>query len=405
MATPYVSVQSIFGAPQFTGLYKATENGLPPVFPGNPGYPTDDGGATKATGFWAVDGSAFVKNSGTFDREYGERGVAKLGAYGAASVATTTRPVEAVPCIVASCSMSRKFNLDEFRGLINPREANGSNLKIDTNGLMEIKRQLGNGKKQVDNLKYCMLTSMLTGGVTYQDRYGTFLPTSSGAFTPATIQYGVPAGNQGLLSPTDPEPPGNAIPLISGQSVIIDTLWTNTQADIEQQILLLRKVAERQSGMQLKYAFYGLQVFRALTGNSKFLNYDIRNTKDNDEFTRRLEIANPFLGLTWVPGYQAYFRDNNGNIQDLFPSNMVVFTPEPSPNWIGWKNGTKSVFSDMKGIFHPNVAAELSSIVEAEGDFAYCTVESDPISIKPIFGFNTLPVLKVPWAIYQASVL
>jgi hypothetical protein len=108
--------------------------------------------------------------------------------------------------------------------------------------------------------------------------------------------------------------------------------------------------------------------------------------------------------MTWVPAYDAFFEDQNGVLQSLVGDDQVVFTPEPTPDWIGWLEGTYPVPTGVGTVSTDGATALRNSVTTAAGMFAYGLISTDPVTIKMVAGDTFLPVLKVPKAIFQATV-
>ena len=180
--------------------------------------------------------------------------------------------------------------------------------------------------------------------------------------------------------------------------------WDNAAADIDTQLLKLRQIAGRLSGYPLKYAFYGKNVPGYLTGNAKLQNYFVRSAGDTNQYLSTADIPSPLLGLTWLPAYDAFFEDATGTLQNLVGDDQVVFTPDPTPDWIGWLEGTYPVPTSVGNVGTDAADTLRSSVTTAAGMFAYGVLSTDPVTIKMVAGDTFLPVLKVPKAVFQATV-
>ena len=108
--------------------------------------------------------------------------------------------------------------------------------------------------------------------------------------------------------------------------------------------------------------------------------------------------------MTWLPAYDAFFEDANGVLQSLVGDDQVVFTPEPSPDWIGWLEGTYPVPTNIGAVNMDATQSLRQNVTTAAGMFAYGILSADPVTVKMVAGDTFLPVLKVPKAIYQATV-
>jgi hypothetical protein len=371
------SLFDVLGAPQLCGMIQGTVTGVPNVFPGDP---------IAKTGFYCLDKSV-ERDSGTYTRVTGTRTTAKLAAYGAPSSTRNLRNVESVPVVLMHTVESVSLPMFNFRGLIK-KDADASNLQIDDQGIQEITRQVKEFRKNFDNLRVASLTQLFAAGQIFFDGQGNLLPNSTGAVTIASAQ--VPAGNQGQLN-------------VLGAGNVIDTPWSNPAADIDRQMQSLRQAAVRLTGYPLKYAFYGKNVPKYMTDNSKIASYFIRNPAADATFIGTADIPNPLFGLTWLPAYESFFEDQNGELQGLFGDDQVVFTPEPDRDWMGWLEGKYDIPASI-GMVESDAVGQLANTQVVSGMFAYAVVTADPLTIKMVAGDTFLPVIKVPTAVFQATV-
>ncbi len=185
---------------------------------------------------------------------------------------------------------------------------------------------------------------------------------------------------------------------------MLDASWDNAAADIDRQLLNLRQTAARLSGYPLRYAFYGKNVPTYLTGNAKLTNYFVRNAGDDASYLSTAEIPSPLLGFTWVPAHDAFFEDANGVLQPLVGDDQVAFTPDPTPDWIGWLEGTYPVPTTVGAVAGDAAQSLRANVTTAAGLFAYGVLSTDPVTVKMVAGDTFLPVLKVPKAIFIATV-
>ncbi len=361
-----VSLKDVLGAPQLCGMYETVKTGIPNVFP---------------SGFYATD-QEVAADTGSYLQVQGQRQVARIVAYGSPSVARQQKGVTEIPVKLMHSCENLTIPYTKLMGLIRPDSA-GSNLIIDEKGVQEISRQVRNAVKTVDNLTVSMLTQLFFLGNNYFDASGNLLPSSAGAKT--TSPSAIDTGNI-----------GNLTSVLSGAAV-----WTNASADIPDQMMQLDQTAIRATGYELKYAFYGKNIPKYLTSNTKMASYLSRNAKKNDDYLstgRITELAN----LTWLPAYHGFYEDQNGTNQALVGDNQICFTPEPSQDWLGWINGGYPVPNSID-VAHDGVEM-LSNVSVVHGKFMYAQVTADPVTIKLVYGTTTLPTIRVPKAVYTIDV-
>jgi hypothetical protein len=364
-----VTLQDILGGPNLCGVIQGTVTGIPSVFP---------------PAFYQVD-KTVDRDTGQYTRVSGTRTVARIAAYGSPSQQRQLTGLESVPVKLVHSVESILLSTTDYLNLLQYDDT-----AAQTRGIQEVTRQVREFRANFDNLRVAALTQMLFQGAIYWDGGGNLLPNSTGAKTVAG--FGVPTGNQGQLDP-----------LATG-TPILDTSWDNIASDIDKQLLNLRQVATRLSGYPLKYAFYGKNVPTYLTNNTKLQNYFVRSAGDNTQYLSSAEVPSPLLGLQWLPAYDAFFEDPSGVLQGLVGDDQVVFTPDPSPDWIGWLEGTYPVPTNIGAVNMDAPQCLRQNVTTAAGMFAYGILSTDPVTVKMVAGDTFLPVLKVPKAIFQATV-
>jgi hypothetical protein len=364
-----VTLQDVLGGPNLCGVIRGTTTGIPSVFPDS---------------FYQVD-KTVDRDTGQYTRVHGTRTVARISAYGSPSQQRQLKGIEAVPVKLIHSVESILLSTTDYLNLLQYDDT-----ATQQRGIQEVTRQVREFRANFDNLRVAALTQMLFQGAIYWDGSGNLLPNSTGAKTVAS--FSVPSANQGQL------------PLGVSNANVIDTAWSNVAADIDTQLLNLRQIATRLSGYPLKYAFYGKNVPTYLTNNTKLQNYFVRNAGDNSQYLSSAEVPSPLLGLQWMPAYDAFFEDATGTLQGLVGDDQVVFTPEPSPDWIGWLEGTYPVPTNIGNVNADAAQSLRHNVTTAAGMFAYGVLNTDPVTIKMVAGDTFLPVLKVPKAIFIATV-
>lgn len=377
-AGQFISINDILGAPNLCGVIQQTVSGIRDPFP--PAFYTVD---------HVCDG-----DTGEYKVMYGTRTTSKLSAYGAPSQNRQLRDISAKAVKLMHSVENIVLPIKDY---INLLEYN--NLQKQKLGIDEVTRQIKSAREQQDNTRIAAMTSMLFLGNIYWDNQGNLLTSSSGATT--TVSYGVPSGNTGQLN-------------VLGNGNIINQSWNYTGATIDQQLLALRQAAIELTGYDLKHAFYGKNVVNYLTQNTGLGNYFYRAAYGADaigpQYAATGDIPNPLLGFTWHRAYETlWYQDRTQDETSTSPQivvgdDQVVFTPEPSLNWIGMLEGTYPV-PDKAGIVtsaEPQMVPQSFSI--QQGRFAYGIPSADPPSAKIVYGDTFLPILKVPQAIFVATV-
>lgn len=352
------------GYAPLTGTIQATKTGLPMPLP---------------NGFMNLI-KPTIGDSGRYTRVTGTRRTARMAMYGSPAVRRQLKDIGTV-------DVKLLHTIEEI--LINPlvmqqlREYN--NYNIQRLGMEEIARQVAEFKQLFVNLRVTAILQVLATGNLYFDAAYNLLPSSSGAKTTVTFQ--VPANNQNQL---------NGILPAGGQ-------WNLALTDIPNQLRALKQTARQQTGYPLKYAFYGKNIPSYLTNNDFVLDYLARNPTANNEFVNSGDLPAGLFDFTWIPVYETFYEDINGNFQTIFGNDSVVFTPEVDPSWWEIMEGTYLVPSTLNII--TDASAAIASMKQVQGMAGYSYVCANPPTIMMNFLDTFLPVLKVPNAIFQAVVV
>ena len=254
---------------------------------------------------------------------------------------------------------------------------------VQARGRQYIDFQTVEAQRKYTNLRISAITSAFRYGAIYFDGAGNMLPTSSGATL--TVNFNVPANNQNQLNSA------------------ISAAWSTAGTDILNDLLTIQLRAVQGSGLPLTRAYYGSSIPHYLAENTA-----IANLLDSDAMLAsqigmgKIPANFGFEGLRWIPLHTAFFEDAAGDNQTWFPSDFVVFMPEPSAAWYGMIEGSFEVPDGALSI--RGTAADCTSDMRSiTGMGTYAKLEDDPPGIKQFFVDTFLPALKVPSAIYIAD--
>ena len=251
---------------------------------------------------------------------------------------------------------------------------------LDEMGRAELARQTAEFRRRGMNTRIAAIQSVLSLGKIYKAGM-TMLPSSSGATE--TIDLGVPATNVGTCDG------------------IIGVKWDQTTGvpltDIEQ--LQARQV--KNGNPPLRHALYGVGVAEALINNPTIAKL-IQGGSGGLDFLKG-KVPDAF-GMMWTPVGSHFFEAEDGTQTDIF-SNLCVFTPDPMEgDWYELQEGSYAIPSGANGVASDAVEM-LSSLERINGMFSYARLQTDPVGIQQFAGDTFLPVLKVPSAIWSATVL
>ncbi len=371
MAGPYVSINDILGAPNLCGIIQSARSGVPNPFP-DAFFQTDK----------RVDG-----DTAEYKTFSGARSPATLSAYGAPSKNRQLRDVGVKAVKLLHSAENIILPVKDYVNLLSYTDLTKQRM-----GSEEVARQIAEARRSQDILRISAMVSMMFQGQVSFDSSGNLLPTTSGAAT--TIGYGVPSSNLNQL---------NAL----GGGNILSAGWQTTSTDIAAQVRNLHQAAVQLTGYELKHAFYGKNVSGYLANNTTLGNYFFRDQYRPDAFGPQYiataDIPNPLLGLQWHKAYYSFYYDQNNAKQSFVGDDQIVFSPEPSLDWVGVIEGSYPV-PTKAGIVTAAEPAVVSDMVLQSGMFAYGVPSADPPTAKIVYGDTFLPILKVPNAIFIATV-
>ena len=330
-------------------------------------------------------------NVGSYDRTIGERRAARTTRYSAPSQAQESLGVSNIP--VNLLHAAEHIAISPNVMLMLREEGND---KLQARGIMELARRLADQKQRFTNLRTLAIQLMLSTGKLYAGVAGTLQTTSTSAMTSA--DFGIPAGNQGQLN-------------VFSAGPIITASWATVGTSIQTQIRNLKIAARRLTGFPIKHAFFGVNVMTYLLNNTEYSTYFRHNSAAQDAL-KRGEIPDALASLTWHPMGEAFMLNEGvpqggavleaGTTAGIWDPDLVVFTPEIDGSWYDMIQGSELL---PDGMWEGKSAQEiLDSMEEVFGLGVYAKLEDDPVQLKSIMVDTFLPVIKVPKAIFQATV-
>jgi hypothetical protein len=266
-------------------------------------------------------------------------------------------------------------------------------------GRQTIARNLVDFGLRFRNLRVSCVYSIFRYGAIYFDALGNLLPNATGAFY--TLSFGVPVGNTGQLD-------------ILGEGAIIDASWATVGTGIITHIREIRHAARVKTGYPIRHAFYGANIPGYLLSNTQISGLIVANPQLQQAIAMApSEIPQGLLGLQWHPMDDAFYvagagttaigGDATGTPQGWSNDDGIVFTPDPSPDWWGFIEGTFPVPTTCDIV--SGMEAALGSFTQAQGAFSYAKVGHNPPGIEHFAGDTFLPLLKNPWAVFLADVV
>jgi hypothetical protein len=323
-------------------------------------------------------------NTAEYFKTRGTRKMARVATYGSPAKEHQLKDVSLQPVVLMHAFESIKLPGAVLVNLLDPEGGQKQEL-----GMEEVSRQVAEFAALFDNLRVNSVQMAMASGALSFDSDGNLLPNATNA--QFSVNFAIPTGNQGQL---DVQGTGN--PIISAP-------WSSSGTPIIKQIGLLQQAAVQLTGYELQHAFYGTNIPSYLANNSEGHAFLARNPVANQQYLDTGQIPQGVAGLQWHAMGSAFFEDPSGNIQTLLGPDSIVFTPEPSPEWYELVEGSMVVPTDL-GKLAGNAGAGLADLREAFGRFAYAKVTDNPVAIEMFAGDTFLPLIKVPAAVFQATV-
>jgi hypothetical protein len=236
------------------------------------------------------------------------------------------------------------------------------------------------------NTRWSCLHSMLGKGWVKWNAQGDIVLDGS---VQGTVDYGIPAGNRDQLD-------------ILGNGDIISASWNTASTAIEKQIIEIQSQILRLCGYKVTTAYYGKNIPNYIAKNTTMKEY-LKNHPGSVDDVRAGLVPQGFAQMNWIPAYNAFFEDKDGNIKDIWGDDQITFTPDPADDsWKGFIEGTTPIPTDIA--LYGDAVQALNSITEAQGMFGYAEINRDPVTIKQLAGDTFLPYIAVPNAVAIADV-
>lgn len=221
-------------------------------------------------------------------------------------------------------------------------------------------------------------------GLIYRDSTGQVLPTSSGANSNLTINYGVPTARADY-----------------NFGGLIAASWGTAGTDIVKQIHNIQATQARAGRPPITTCLYGINVPGYISANTNAKEW-INGNLNLADGSWRGTIPAGFGGIqNWIPVHTYYAATYDGAAVEtttaLFDNDYLAFLPDLSPDWWDFQVGTQTVASTTDIVAQ---GSALSAFRQAQGMFAYGQVEHDPAGIKLYGGDTFLPILADPSAVF-----
>lgn len=359
------TLEQILGFRNLSGVVQAIKSGVPNPFEG--------------TGFMNP-GRQFSGNKAEYYKITGTRRTARIVQYGSPAQRRELREIDLIPVTMAHTLESQQWPMAMMVALTHMTD-----LGHDAKAEQQAEYQSREFKRLFSNTRITMAAQALFQGKTYVKSTGDITANSSDS--QYTINYQMAANNQNQLNG------------------VIATTWAQATAQIITQLLVLNTTAAKLTGYPLEVAFYGDNVPGYIGRNTEAQQYLKLQPAMAQQYLTTGTIPNGFGGIKqWIRAGNTFFEDYNGTNQSIITADQVVFTPAPSPDWWEIFEGSYLVPNSIMPVMGADAAATLKNVTEMFGMFGYGLLNLNPTTVEQFAGDTFLPVLKVPNAVFQATV-
>ncbi len=362
------TIEQILGWRNLTGVINSIKSGIPNCLPDE----------------FMKPGRSFSGNRGEYYRITGTRQVARIVQYGSPAQRRELRGLDLVPVTLMHSYESQQWPLSMTIALSSMTE-----LVHNRMGEQQAEYQSKNFKKLFANLRiaaslYCMLQ-----GKVYTTLDGKLAPsaTATGVTTATTIDYQVPNSNTGNCSG------------------IISVAWNQATAPIITQLLQIQTLAAKTTGYKLQHAFYDDTVPGYIGRNTEAQQYLKLQPAMANHYITTGTVPNGFGGIDYWHPAGSMFYDYAGTNIKIGAADGLVLTPGYDPEWFEIMEGSFPVPNNVLPIMGGDAVSALKQVTEVFGMFGYGQLTMNPPTVEQYAGDTFLPVLKVPGAVFQLSVV
>lgn len=252
--------------------------------------------------------------------------------------------------------------------------------------VMELGRNIQNFYSRFTELRTQAVHSLFANGKIWADTNGALQQSSSSA--KYTFDPSIPSTN--------------GITVSTGSTTQIGD-WSSASTDIGLKIRTLVQANLLATGYRLTTIYYGLKIPGYLAANTTLQQYFKLNPGFNAKVTLENTIPDGFLGMKWVPVWEAGSSSSN-TVSAQFGDNYLAFTPDASGDW--WEMIPCGTVVPANGVAQGLVSGaptETSATANMEIKYGYFNYGShilDPYTVRVIAGDYFLPALKVPSTFY-----
>lgn len=301
------NIQDIFSFRNISTAIESVKTGIPDRLPGV---------------FNTITEKVFG-NETTYHKFQGMRKLIQRTEYGAPAKHYGQNPITQQPVILTSFSGVVTVEQELLLRLRNVNDLMAQQKAMDF-----IERKAREFKTRFENNRIAHKAQMLRKGAYWYDSSGNLLQSSSGAVV--TVDFGVPAGNQGQVSSC------------------ISATWATTSTNIYGDLIALNKKAVQATGRPLKHMFYGNAIPTYIYKNDSFKHYFQFNPQYYQAFTSKPGyIPDGFMGYTWHHMGDVFWENEAGTVVQGWDDDILAMTPEIDSDVYTMFEGSKIVPTGM----------------------------------------------------------
>lgn len=363
------SLEGVLGFTPLTTSLKLQTDGLPDLFP--PEFSQTD------------PGNRIIGDRAQYIRVNGQRKSAKFNVYGSPAIRHELMPVgnAAVRCLHSYES----FPID----LVTLSKLQSFEAFNQDEGADYVRYQFEAAAFRHKNAEVVALASTLRNFAIYFDTDYNLLPTSSGADTTKTVDFGVAATHKDQCNGCITNP------------------WSLASTDIPGDIRNLQQFSRKETGFELTAALYGKNIPRYMTQNDAVQPYLSRSGDARDKFLMTGEIPSGLFGIKdWIPVYQSFYENSAGTNVDLWDDDGITFLPNVAqPDKMRWYRRYEGSYPVPKSLdIQMSEMAALNNYQTVYGVFAYAQPMNNPPQFEVYHGNTWLPAIVNEKAPFNADV-
>jgi hypothetical protein len=229
--------------------------------------------------------------------------------------------------------------------------------------------------------KELVMAKVLTKGAVIADVNGVIKETA--ATGDETYDFGIAAGHKDQLGG------------------LIDVTWANTAADPEKQFENIKESARSANVPEPTLVIANSKIKQRIRLMTKFTTLAAASPMTSEKLLNGSWVENLF-GMTWL-FIDGMYEDSTGTMTKYIPDDLCVLLPQENTGWLRCMEGLELVPTDIN--IGSTMQDKVNSLAKVYGDYAYASLEHNPVGLNAYFGSHFGFVVAEPNAIWQADVV